>query len=372
MEVVQLALVRILVIGSMLVCVSSIMAQPVIYSIDGEISTGDTLVVSGTGFGDKTGQDSPLLWDTLSNQPGYIDRGVSHGDIIPSTEGDWDLSPCPDCPWDVNQPDWALPMKYWNEDNRVADRPHYRVVRKGFFRKHDLGDDDPKQIYLNWWFRTSAPDLSVGSNKFVRLWADNDRPEGSLSWTGMHMTYTADADHDGINDGGDGHVVDWGGWGGSSGTWHNLELIYDGRGDIEHGYGHLRLYRDGVLVNSADDAFGELPWNRLFVFGFDASVGENFDGETFDFSEIYLDASLARIVIGNAPTYSQVTHKEIQIPTSWNDEGASIIVNTGSFLPGEDLWLFAFDENGNVSSSGYPLTLPDSGPPGTPGQPSQS
>lgn len=344
------------------------MSQPVIFAVDGEIAEGDTLLISGTGFGDKTGQ-TPLLWDTLSNQPGYVARDVQQGDIIPSTEGDWGLSPCSDCPWDVNQPDFSSPMRYWNQDNRVNGRPFYRVERKGFFRKFDLGDEDPDQIYLNWWFRTSAPDLTVGSNKLVRLWADTEREDGSVSWTGMHMTYTADANHDGVNDNGVSHVVEWGALGGSSGTWHNLELMYDGRGDIQHGYGHLRLYRDGILIHAVDDAFGVLPWNRLFVFGFDASVSENFIGETFDYSEIYMDSSLARIIIGNAPNFGDVTHKEIQIPTSWQSEEVSVVLNTGSFLPGEDLWLFAFDEDGNVTSNGYPLTLPDSGPPSQPGQP---
>ncbi len=354
-----------------LITATTVIAQPIVQSVTGDFTDGTTIAIEGMGFGTKPTQQ-PYLWDTLSNQSGYVDRELQHGDIIPSTQGDWGLSPCPDCPWDVNQPNWTSPMRYWDQNHRVPGRPFYRVERKGYFRMSDWGDTLPDRVYLNWWFRTSAPDLTVGSNKFVRLWADTERPEGSVSWTGMHLTYTADANHDGVNDGGEGHVTTWGNWGGSSGSWHNLEMVYDGQGDIQHGYGTLRIYRDGRLVHAVNDAFGELPWNRLYVFGFDASVGEPFAGETFDFSDIYIDTSLARVVVGNAAQYANVTHQEVQIPQSWNTDSINVTVNSGSFAPSEDLWLFVFDVDGEVNPVGHSVTtpdIPDDGPPGMPGQP---
>ena len=350
-----------------LVCASAVTAQPVIVSVDGEWENGTTIVLQGT-FGAKT-TSAPRLWDTLDNQAGYASRGVAHGDIVPSTSGDWGEPACPDCPWDINQPDWTSPMRFWAEDHRVDGRPFYRVERKGYFRMNDFGDADPDRFYMSWWFRTSAPDLADGSNKFVRLWADTERPEGSMSWTGMHFTYTPDANHDGVNDAGDSHVTEWGGWGGGRNTWHHMELIYDGSGDIQHGYGKVTLRRDGQTLHQADDAYGMLPWNRLYVFGFDASVSTTFAGETFDFSEIYIDTSLARVVAADASTWGASSHFEMQVPTSWASDRIEAVSNVGTFGPGQDVWLYVFDEDGLVNPVGYPLTAPDPGPPGQPGQP---
>lgn len=355
---------------SLIVCLlaaSPALAQPRIDRIEGNWAPGSTITLFGQFPTKSTAQ--PLRWDTLDNQPGYESRSVGHGNIIPSTSGDWGIAPCPDCPWDINQPDWSSPMRYWDQDHRTSARPFYRVEEKGWFRLDDLGDSSPNQIYMSWWFRTSAPDLTLGSNKLVRLWADTERAEGSMSWTGMHFTYTPDANHDGVNDAGDTHDIIWGSWGGSQDSWHHLELIYDGTGDVNHGFGSVRIVRDGRVVHEAHDAYGIMPWNRLYVFGFDASVSSNFTGETFDFSEIYIDTSLSRVVAANAPRYRDATHMEMQIPVSWTEDHIELTSNIGSFGSLEDVWIYVFDQEGLVNEVGFSLTAPDAGPPGQPGQP---
>ena len=50
--------------------------------------------------------------------------------------------------------------------------------------------------------------------------------------------------------------------------------------------------------------------------------------------------------------FSNCTHKEIQIPSAWSDGSITIKVNQGSFVTGQDLYLFVVDTNG-IHSSGY-------------------
>ncbi len=87
--------------------------------------------------------------------------------------------------------------------------------------------------------------------------------------------------------------------------------------------------------------------------------------------DIYVDNTLARIELGNNGDFSSCTHREMQIPTAWDSQGDSIDIqiNAGTFVPGEEAWLFVIDEDGNASD-GFPVTMSQSvNSPGVPGKP---
>jgi len=62
------------------------------------------------------------------------------------------------------------------------------------------------------------------------------------------------------------------------------------------------------------------------------------------------------VEIGDAATWSNCDHKEIQIPTSWSSSSIGIDVNTGSFSNGT-AYLYVVDSSGDVNSSGYEITI---------------
>lgn len=72
--------------------------------------------------------------------------------------------------------------------------------------------------------------------------------------------------------------------------------------------------------------------------------------------ELYVDNTLARVELGNAPAFDDCTHREIQIPVTWSDNQVSFTVNSGSFDDGEELYLFVVDADGSASA-GYPVTM---------------
>ena len=90
--------------------------------------------------------------------------------------------------------------------------------------------------------------------------------------------------------------------------------------------------------------------------------------------ELYVDTTMARIELGNAPVFDQCTHREIQIPVSWSNTQATFTANPGTFSSTADTYLFVVDADGKASP-GLLVTAggtEDPGPPAEPGQPRSS
>jgi hypothetical protein len=336
-------------------------AAPQLYTVVGDWQSDASVTLKGDGFGSKN-PAPPILWDTLDNLSPYASRGLGHGDVIPTRD-----TGCSDCPW-LEQSSWGEDIVYWDQDHRVPGRPYYRVQRKGHFRSGDFGGGQPDVLYVNWWFRTDA-DLSLGgSNKFIRVWTDCSVHEnGASSWTQMHLTRYVDDDHDGQDDS-DSHVH-WGSWGGQPNKWHHMQYIVDGSADVAYGYGRIIAMVDHRTVHNVS-YMATSPMNCVMVLGFDPSVSSTYANYIFDFGDIYIDNTQARVVVGNASTYGAVTHEEIQIPQAWSDSEVTVTVNRGSFSGEPELWLYVFDANGQYNAQGFPVGgVEDLGTPGEPGQP---
>jgi len=99
---------------------------------------------------------------------------------------------------------------------------------------------------------------------------------------------------------------------------------------------------------------GALAWKALLFGG--AAV-DGMDVLTY-WDDIFIQVgSWARIEIGDAPTWSACTHREIQMPTSWNDNSITFNFKQGSFLPGDHVYVFVVDENGMASAGKGPITV---------------
>jgi len=73
--------------------------------------------------------------------------------------------------------------------------------------------------------------------------------------------------------------------------------------------------------------------------------------------EMYVDTVQARVEIGDAPVWSDCTHREIQIPQNiWQDDRLEFRVNRGSFTSGSTVNIFVVDHEG-VPSAGVPIRV---------------
>lgn len=74
----------------------------------------------------------------------------------------------------------------------------------------------------------------------------------------------------------------------------------------------------------------------------------------------------ARVEIGNKSTYNSCTKLSITTPTSWSNTGITTTIRQGSFTSGETAYLYVVNSNGDVNSSGFAVTIGKgngSGPP---------
>jgi hypothetical protein len=336
---------------------------PTITSVSGTLSHGNNITLTGSGFGIKNPVE-PVLWDSIDNQHSY--SGLVEGQTIPT--GD-------DYPWATNgNYDYVGSLKYGISNPRILGKPYYHTGMInatppsyiGYLGFQDLGEENPKQLYINWWFRVNGNMASgsggTSSTKLVRAWSDFTGQNGRISWCAdqeAHYTWNGTA------------VVpqgSWHHWGGVEDgiTWNKLEFAVDSNG-IGSNAASFKSWTNGQPIfnvanlgtPSESDSI-----NYLYVLGFDPNYGNSLDNVFADFTEIYIDTTFARIDICNSSNWTAYPkHCEIQIPhTTWNDSTIQFTANLGSFNASEQLYLFVVDENGNASN-GYPITL---------GQPPQS
>jgi len=342
-------------------------AQITVSGLNGEMSQDATVTIQGSGFGAKV-PAAPLKYDSF--QQGQAGQTIEQG-----------------------SPGWNIWSNVQPSGNSQAYYPKYSAVNSRF-----QGDMAARQ-----WFGPTAEgyvsnctigltNLEIGK-LYVSGWIYNERslsgPETGARnvkiWQNCVGTWGAPTtryDCYPMNHEGSGHIYTeacgsdvqsnvWGAGMPATETWHRLEIYHDrgaaGREEL------MTVFQNNQLVRSFSNAYSGCEQDRLYLMSYHDQYNGNGAEMEWYWGEIYVDITQARVEIGNAETLGDCTHKEIQIPETWNDQNITIRVNKGSFQPGDNLFLFVVDENGNANESGFPLvmggefTTPDT--PGEPGQP---
>lgn len=324
----------------LLLCTASLLAfsAPSINGISGEFKDGASLTISGLGFG-NSGQAIPVLWDSVDNQD-YL-SGLPDKSEVPEGGG---------YTFDINGSAWASKVLVDKSKGRGIRESSYRGgSQKSYFKwSNELGSKNLRNVYISWWFWAGAdPAGSGGSNKFIRVWDDHDGEHTRISWTQMHMTYVA-------KDLNPENKVSWNSWKGDVGQWNRFELWVSADSKI------IKAWTNHKLVHNVND-FIKSPSSKGFdldVFGFDPNVADDYAGFRFNFGDIYISGSQARVEVSDTPTWSESgSHREIQIPVSWSDNKINVNLNLGALSNVNNLYLYVIDEKGNVNQDGYPLSL---------------
>jgi hypothetical protein len=306
-------------------------------------------IINGSNFGVKT-QVAPLVWENFENG--------QNGTPIPET-GYWNVE-CnvPPCP------------VYSNEFNR------------------DNSNLNAKIYIEHIWNQIQAADLDIGNDIYVNFYTRYD--------SGVHDPGDSDADPERWQIKYFGIAQDTGGTYpallghtfpsiGSPDSAYNLIQIYlpseDGQAfnmdrledeewsKVEHQIyqgtvgnydGTVDSWTDGLLSPIAGSydryaaKFKVNPTDNLDTFRFGRYVGNGGIDATEYFDDIYIDNSWARILICDQSSWddSVERHCEIQIPhTTWDGSNIQFVANQGSFVSGQDYYLYVIDENGEVSNS---------------------
>ncbi len=144
--------------------------------------------------------------------------------------------------------------------------------------------------------------------------------------------------------------------------WHTVELYFklSNPGGETNGVASFRLDSDfdestGIVTRKSGDS------SLLEYFMFGQSVAKPAYASESYIDDVYVDNTRARVEIGDNAIFANCTHREIQIPSDWSDNGnpgeasITITLNRGSFDPCETYYLFIIDANGNINSTGYPI-----------------
>ncbi len=333
---------------------STVWAQPTVGGSQGTWTHGGSVTISGANFGQKA-TPAPLIWDDASGT-----------NVLEKWDGFW-----PNVAADsTNNMAYRTPI-------RGIQPPHSRTGRY-LAGNHAVGGlatsgsnvlvwkqrpvSYPSSTYLSWYQRmddnwTFGDDdnfknyvVAQGPEPYVeRYWYAeyNSRPTSRTS--GCNWT---------VFDSGSLGLSPAMNWGASctnpmSGQWVKVELMIRwSRGSD----GFVRVFDNGRKVvdynGPTDTATGS---TRVEGIGGYARVKSANNWRYY--TDLYMDSTLSHVVLANASTLSSSTKREMQIPTSWNNNAITLRVNLGAFSPGQVAYLFVFDANGNANAIGTPVTI---------------
>lgn len=309
-----------------------------ITSISGTISRGATITLNGSTFGTKP-TAAPLKFDDFHT--GVNGGAIGNGWNVESTTAD---------------PTYSTTILRANHTMSVAANFTNGSWDSDIY--YDNGGAISK-MYLDFWlYLDSAPPYSRNWKPF-RLYPTTGFGLGPDFIYGMQC------------DAGSSQLYSTSGtthWLGDSPSdfnrvWNHLQVWMRVNPVPGQSTGDLLFYRNGtlsysnlgseLLIGGGDASFRYILLGQYMghdAFGSCSAFG---DAHVY-LSDAYIDDTLARVEIGDASTYANSRHREIQIPSSWSGSSIAIKVNLGSFSSLGGLYMFVVDSLGNISP-GFPL-----------------
>jgi hypothetical protein len=119
-----------------------------------------------------------------------------------------------------------------------------------------------------------------------------------------------------------------------------------------------RSYKDYKPWFNADHTVK--GWDRINIMGYARSGADFSQGHNWVIDDVYVATgpnAAARVEIGNASTYTACTNLALFTPDSWSSTSITATVRQGRFANGAKAYVYVADANGNVNSTGFPVTL---------------
>lgn len=334
-------------------------AAPAITGVSGTVQDGQTVTISGSGFG-ATGPNV-VLFDTF-------EKGTSGANISTVTNSA-DVAN-----WTASERMGATVPLYTNAYALSGTKSMAIDYRVGYGSGPSLtySNVQNSDILVSWWQYIPTNRDVPGTNNSADggpnwkwFWIgdqNDDWPWGSdysiqcLSSTCSSSTTIGSLDDTGTPARYDGK---WYTPLFSKGTWMRVTVAM--RNATSGGYAWQQEINGSS--NSAVDSVTNVvtahsndPWNVLVIPGF----GRRDNNSVLYIDDVYVATGAgarARVEMGNASTYSASTKLAFITPTSWNSNQIKATVQQGVFKGGETVYLFVVDASGNASPGYGPLTL---------------
>jgi chitodextrinase len=369
---------HLILIGFVLFCSSflftfKVLAAPGIVNINGSVENGQTVSISGSGFGTKS-QATPEAWDNFeAGVPGQNISGKN-----PLVGPAWSaFGGSPVYTSAVTRPGTESSrsgLHVFNRNQQTSSLEFNGVHSQYYFTYWFRYDR-----VVNKWPRQFKPWYIDGNvNENPQFYSGYGSPQSMASCGGSDASYRTQINdsYNGVDYHG-GTLYGGPGWDELVGRWVRMEvLVTESSLGVSNGSFHVWTHmpdgiRSTVSTNNVVTRSSPNHWDQLYI-GFyvpndDLVTPCCTSGCTYNYTvydndsnvytdDVYIDNTPARIEIGNASTWDACTRREIQIPSSWSDNSIQATINQGSFANGSTVYLFIVDSN-NVPSVGYPVVL---------------
>lgn len=354
-----LPILRITLGCAVLAASAGVLAAPTITKLSGPMDHNGTVTISGAGFGSKP-KAAPWVWDNATSVRITDNWGGAWPDGLPGFNTQYYP-----VVRGVNPPhshDTRL-IAGAHADNTGANTGYAVIMFKTL-----TVPSFPATFYASWYQVADTAwhfggdnnwkifDYSLGENPY----ADNQswytcygppHPDSNFDtgaqWTIETGTPLHNPDLNGHNA--------W--WGAAvnpmAGKWAKIEMAFKASSQND---GYVTIWENGKLVMNYRGPTDTYPGNTrtLGVGGYARMQGYPNNWRYYD--DVYVDTTLARVVLADKPVLSQASIVEVQIPSAWSDGSITTTVNLGKFSQGQSAYLFVVDSSGSVSATGFSVT----------------
>lgn len=341
-------------------------ALPVINATSGPLTHGQTLTITGTGFGTKP-VAAPLKYDDF--------EGGTYGALVGNG---WSLDcagPGADC-----RPDYSSRQLRTNSTMSARARFWGSGANEVWESSIWLTVTPPAldHVYLDYWVNVTAVPASPvfpDNQKLFRIHTPSGDPnlyfniycdDGVLSHLSQDHTYLDGTDATGhfhryFNSTPPNYRNNWkhiqGYFEKSSPVTSPPPVGYDGTARF---WVDSRNYVDDRDWNNTTTTASD--WNRIFFGNFSQPPGSGHscgyrDTAYIYMDNVYVDTTQAHVEIGDGTTYNTCTVREIQPPTSWIDTAINVTLNRGAWADFTGKYAYVVDRSGNVSNAGAGFAL---------------
>lgn len=313
-------------------------SAPVVSGVSGTLTAGQSISISGSGFGTKP-QAAPLVWDDFES--GVAGRLISGS---AAAVGSWDSG------GGTESVTYSTSKAYAGGKSAMHDfvsNYNASLAKNLTFTR----------LYMDFWILTDYNDQKSRNWKTWRFYGDDDALQMAYVYQCNGQLMTRDQTNAGWS------VGDWSGDGYSKNTWMHVQLVYNASspnsadGTVRHFVNSAvhGLNSNAVMTRRNSANFDQIRighyWAKDSIDGCSSNGGARVYTDN-----VYIDTSWARVELGNASTYGASTRREIQVPTQWSDGSVSFKLNPGTFASGSTVYLYVTDAN-NVTSPGRAVTL---------------
>ena len=332
------------------------LSQPSVTGSSGIYSSGETITISGIGFG---GGPTVLVFDDFEAGADGVEPDV--GDATYGTWGRKVVSGAIYCD-DTNSISGDLSLRF---DTAASYNTSLIATLGGTY-----------EVFASWWFMcagTAWPENSIDVNwKSMWLWGDHEY--GSFGGTDLTIPVLgsppgsppvayigANRSTFNLAPGGPSPGAAWSSSQWALNQWRRCSVHVKQDAGLDTGSLVFWTSSGGYAWTKTIDYYDELALvgEMYYELAINGYTRHNVNAHpTWD--DVYIavgDNAAAHIEIGNNQSYTSCTNLAILVPATWSDTEITATMRTPQFVNDDTAYIFVVDSDGNYSNPGYAITI---------------